>query len=395
VVRFLLRRVGAALVSLLLFVSLTFLLIEVFIPYDYAVNFWTGTGNAPILAAREALGLDRPAWVRFGSYLGTLARGSLGTSFSGAPVAGQIAAVLPFTLLVLAGGGVLAYLLGEWLGRFAAWHRSRLVAGTITGVTVLAATAFPPFLAFLLVRLAAPALRSARTALGFDGGAASLWEGTPVTEGHVIRLAGVGLLISLVVALIVRGWARRRGWRPASALVLPAALGGLVAGLAAAGVGRQALEVLFFRSSRFFPIGFGSPVVLVTALVLVAFGEVMFVTRTGMAAEMEEDYVATARAKGVPERLIRDRHVARNAVLPVLSRAFTGIPYVLSGLIILEGSFAVSGLSGLFFTAVQMVDTPLVLGILVVMGLVVLAARLVLDVVHVALDPRIRLRGSP
>lgn len=394
-VRFLVRRGGAALLSLLLFVCLAFALIEVFLPYDYAVNFWTGTGNAPILAAREQLGLDRPAWVRLASYLGTLARGSLGTSFGGAPVAGQIWSVLPFTLLVLAGGGVLAFLLGEWLGRFAAWHRRRLVAGSVTAASVLLATAFPPFLAFLLVRISTPSLRAARTALDFDGGAASLWEGRAVTEGHVIRLAGVGLLLALVTAVIVRGWARRRGWRLAAALALPAALGGLAAGLAGVRVGRQAVEVLFFRSSRFFPIGYGSPVVLLVALVLLAFGEVMFVARTGMAAEMEEDYVATARAKGIPERLIRDRHVARNAVLPVLSRAFTGIPYVLSGLIILETGFDVSGVSGLFFTAVQMVDTPLILGILVVLGLIVLGARLILDVVHVALDPRIRLRGSP
>ena len=79
-------------------------------------------------------------------------------------------------------------------------------------------------------------------------------------------------------------------------LVLPAALIGLVLGITRLGIGQQALDVFFFRSSREVEIGAGSPVLAVVAFLLVAFGEVMFVWRAGIADEREEEYVLTARA---------------------------------------------------------------------------------------------------
>jgi peptide/nickel transport system permease protein len=157
------------------------------------------------------------------------------------------------------------------------------------------------------------------------------------------------------------------------------------------GVGDLALDVLLFRSERRFSIGYGSPLLAVIAFVLLAFGEIMFVVRTGVATEMDEDYVLTARAKGLAPRAILDRHVARNAVLPVLSRSFSGVPYVLSGLIVIEREFGIAGLSSVFFTAVGQVDTPLILGILVAIGVLSLILRLILDILHATLDPRIKL----
>ncbi|MGH8875669.1 MAG: ABC transporter permease subunit, partial [Acidimicrobiia bacterium] len=105
------------------------------------------------------------------------------------------------------------------------------------------------------------------------------------------------------------------------------------------------------------------------------------------------DYVRTARAKGVADRQVRDRHVARNSMLPALSRLFTGLPYILTGLIIIERELQVGGLSTVLFAAVQEVDVPLIVGLLVTLG-VGLVVRLVLDVLHAALDPRIRVEAA-
>jgi ABC-type dipeptide/oligopeptide/nickel transport system permease component len=110
----------------------------------------------------------------------------------------------------------------------------------------------------------------------------------------------------------------------------------LVLAISKLGIGQQALDVFFFRSSRQVEIGAGSPVLAVVGFALVAFGEIMFVWRAGIADERGEDYVLTARAKAVPEREIRDRHVARNVVLPVLSRSFSALPFLLTGLVLVE-----------------------------------------------------------
>jgi peptide/nickel transport system permease protein len=99
-------------------------------------------------------------------------------------------------------------------------------------------------------------------------------------------------------------------------------------------------------------------------------------------------------AKGVPGRLIRDRHVGRNAVLPVISRLITSVPYLISGLIIIEQQLGLDGVAGLFFRAIETADVPVILGILVVVGLIGLALRIVLDAVEAVLDPRLRIEGQ-
>lgn len=138
----------------------------------------------------------------------------------------------------------------------------------------------------------------------------------------------------------------------------------------------------------------GNVLVAAVAVMLIAFGEVAMVMRAGMDDELDEDYVTTARAKGVPDVSIRDRHAARNAVLPLLSRAIIGVPYLLSGLIIIERELQLSGVSWVFFDAVSRVDVPLIIGVLVIIGALVLALRLILDVIHAALDPRVRMAGD-
>jgi peptide/nickel transport system permease protein len=124
---------------------------------------------------------------------------------------------------------------------------------------------------------------------------------------------------------------------------------------------------------------------------------------------MLEDYVMVARAKGLSERQVRDRHAARAALLPVLSRFTVAIPYFLTGLVILEVVFggsqevgglaitgtlmrfsAPAGLGTLLFDALADQDTILLVGALLVVGVLTLLLRIVLDVAHAALDPRIR-----
>ncbi len=389
---FLARRAGASIVTLVVFVTVVFFLVEFLIPYE-----------SPLLDE------STPTINRYFSYMGGLLRGDLGVSYTGAPVSSIILNALPTTLLIFATGGVFAYLLGSWLGRVGEWRFGRVRGGMLTTVGLVFYTIFPPLLIFLLIHFTREPLIAARSAIGMPIDSMQVFLDSDFTEADLVTFGGVSLLVALLVALILRGFGRRRGWRLLPALILPANLTGLVLAISKMGIGQQALDVFFFRSSRAAEIGKGSPVLAVAAFALIAFGEILFVWRAGIADERGEDYVLTARAKAVTEREIRDRHVARNVVLPVLSRSFSALPLLLTGLIIVEfqvqlGSCALfegvdcvfwsGGLSTTLFSAVRDVDVPVITGVLVVTGLLLLVLRLVAETAHVALDPRIRIGAA-
>jgi len=104
---------------------------------------------------------------------------------------------------------------------------------------------------------------------------------------------------------------------------------------------------------------------------------------------MNDDYVMTATAKGMPSRVVRDRHAGRNAVFPVLGRLVVSIPYLLSGLVIIEQSVGWGGIGTTLFDAVTAQDLPLVMDVLVLIGIFTLVVRLVFEVAQAALDPRV------
>jgi len=124
--------------------------------------------------------------------------------------------------------------------------------------------------------------------------------------------------------------------------------------------------------------------------VLLSFGEIMLVMRTTMLDVMHEQYVHTARAKGLPDYAVRDRHVARNAILPVLSGLVVRLPYLLTGAVMLERALHWEGLGTELFLAVGLQNIVLVMGLILVIGVISLAARLLLDILQVWLDPRLQ-----
>jgi len=389
--RFVAVRSGLALLTLFLFVTTAFFFVSTVMPFDYATQFWFSGGTSAMLEARERLGLNRPLWEQYLSFLGDLTTGGLGSSLSGESVGALVAAGLPTTLLVFGTGGVVAFLLGSWLGKLIAWRQNRLLVGAASTLSVFLYSAFPPWLVFLLVYVGTTPLVSLRFWLDMPYDSQAIWRDVPFGESDLLRVAGISLFLALVVSLLARGWAQRREIPMVGILALPAALIGVVVAIVLLGYGQPALDVLVFRSQRSYAIGPGSPILAFVAFVLLAYGEIMFVVRTGVEAELGEDYVVTARAKGLSPERVLNRHIARNAVLPVLSRTFTGVPYILTGLLVIESQFALPGLSSLFFGSVRTVDTPLVLGVLVVLGVVTLGLRLFLDLLHAVLDPRIRL----
>lgn len=112
--------------------------------------------------------------------------------------------------------------------------------------------------------------------------------------------------------------------------------------------------------------------------------------RTSMLEVIRQDYIATARAKGLPERTVIFRHAARNALLPVITILGLSVPDLLGGSVIFETIFAIPGLGQLFFQGVMSRDYPLVMGMLVIGAFLTLIGNLLADVGYAVADPRIR-----
>jgi peptide/nickel transport system permease protein len=116
----------------------------------------------------------------------------------------------------------------------------------------------------------------------------------------------------------------------------------------------------------------------------------MLLTRTSMLETLREDYIMAVRAKGLAERDIRDKHAARNALLPVFTNFVINLPFIMAGGIITETIFSWPGMGLTLLRASNSSDIPLVMGAFLFIGSLSLLAHLVADVAYAFLDPRIR-----
>lgn len=127
----------------------------------------------------------------------------------------------------------------------------------------------------------------------------------------------------------------------------------------------------------------------VAALGMVYLALYLRMMRTGMIEVWRQDFVRAAFARGLPRRRIVWRHVARNALLPLVTMLGLQAASMLGGSVVIESVFAVPGLGRLAHEAVAQRDTPLLLGVILVGAAVVIAVNLVVDVVYAWLDPRV------
>jgi len=115
-------------------------------------------------------------------------------------------------------------------------------------------------------------------------------------------------------------------------------------------------------------------------------------TRVSMLEALAEDYVTTARSKGLHERTIVVRHALRNALLPVTTYTGLTIGVLLAGAILTETVFSWPGMGSLLYDSLRLRDYPVMLGIFIYVSVIVVAANLVVDILYGILDPRIRTR---
>jgi peptide/nickel transport system permease protein len=119
-------------------------------------------------------------------------------------------------------------------------------------------------------------------------------------------------------------------------------------------------------------------------------GPVMRLTRGEMLEVLRQDYVRTARAKGLQEDSVIVRHAMRNALIPVLTLIGLSASILIGGSVIMESIFSLPGMGLRMLVALKDRDIPVVMGIMVVISIVVIVANLVIDIAYSLVDPRIR-----
>ncbi len=128
---------------------------------------------------------------------------------------------------------------------------------------------------------------------------------------------------------------------------------------------------------------------VITLVVVSIAGDSRFV-RASMLEALGQDYVRTARAKGLPGRVVVFRHALRNALLPVVTNIGLEIPFLFSGAIVTESIFSWPGEGRLFITAVNGFDYTILMGILFITAMLTVFANLLADVLYAVVDPRIK-----
>ena len=310
---YLAKRFLIALATLIVASMVVFAVLEI-LPGDPA-QLMLGMNASPdaVEALREQMGLNQPVVLRYLAWIGGLAVGDFGRSFTySSPVIELIAeraiVSVPLALMSLALSTVIAIP----VGLYAAARRGRASDTAMMGAAQVG-VAIPNFwFALLLIYVFAVWLRLV-PAGGFPGWSGGIWPG--------IR--------SLLL--------------PAVALALPQA-------------------AILAR-----------------------------VTRSALLEVLGEDYIRTARAKGMPRRIVLWRHALRNAMIPVLTIMGLQFAFLLAGTIIIENVFYLPGLGRLAFQAITQRDLIVVEGVVMILVASVIAVNFLVDVAYAVVDPRLRL----
>ncbi len=351
-------------------------------PGDYA-SFYVLNPDLPSDVKdqiRASFGLSKPLWQQYLIHLRNTFTGNFGVSFGHypRPVLDVLIERLPRTLVLFLTASAASFYLGFFLGKAIAWRRGGILeyAATISGATLF--TAFTPAFSLMMIWIFAFKFGWFPVGKFLDP---LVWRGADVSAnfvfGSILASAGAFLVFSLLVIILLKN-ANHRGF---SGFAVPAIFAGALSIIVVwifSGIGELALDILRHM------------VLPVATLTLISFAGTMLLTRNSMLETIREDYVTAARAKGLPEKQVRDRHAARNALLPVITSLVYSLVFAIDGSVIIEGIFSWPGTGMTLLWAVRSEDLPLVMGSILFIGLFSLLAHFIVDILYVYLDPRIR-----
>jgi peptide/nickel transport system permease protein len=199
-------------------------------------------------------------------------------------------------------------------------------------------------------------------------------KGQPLdTAVTICALVCHTLFLPWIAMLMIWLFGYRWGWFPITGMISPEIWIDPHSGWASKG-----LDILYHM------------VLPLLTLFLVHFGSYLLIMRSSMLETLGENYIYTARAKGLPEKVIRDHHASPNAALPVITSVGLSLAFSINGGALTEKVFSWPGIGRELVSAVSYNDYPLALTCFLLIAAVVLAANLVVDVLYAFLDPRIR-----
>jgi peptide/nickel transport system permease protein len=215
----------------------------------------------------------------------------------------------------------------------------------------------------------------------------------PVTLWLIVYGTVLSILISLPLAMLAA--TRKDGMRDQTVRAVP--LVGL--GFPPFWLGIMLLLAFGLNLGRLFPVGgYGTGFVghlhsMFLPALTVALGISPILIRSLRASllqVLESDYIMTARSKGLSERRVMVRHALRNAVISTVSVLGVNIAFLVGGTLVIEEVFALPGIGQLMISAILQRDFPVVQGVTLVFGILVVLVYLATDVIHSLLDPRVR-----
>jgi len=337
---YILRRLVFMLIVLWVLTMVTFFLSTI-APADPAA-LWVGhrPKAGQIERAREQLGLDKPAHIRYFHYLNNLLHGNLGVSIrTKQPVIDEIKRYLPATMELVTVAILLSLLMGIPLGIYTAFNRESIIdhAGRIF---CLCGVAVPVFWLGMMFQL------------GMSSGLQILpLQGRISTSVFLMHPLEIKTGFYFIDAVITGNWAVLKD--NLIHIILPA-----------------------------FTLSFAS------------LAYVVRITRTSMIEVMNEDYIRTAKAYGIGERLIRYKFALRNGLIPVVTIVGLSYAYEMGGSILVESIFDWPGMGRFLWLSIASNDYPGIIGVTIIFAIICCTINLIVDLGYALIDPRVRIAGN-
>ncbi len=311
-------------------------------PVERAALYVTNVPRNPaqIQAIIQKYGLDQPVYIQYGNWIKNILHGNLGWSKTAQmPVTSAIAAYFPATLELALWSIIPIIIIGVWLGIQAALHHDTIV-DHVARIFSIIGYSFPTFVFGLLMLMVFYADRQ-----WFPPGRLSNWAELIVISQGWHTFTGMYTLDSLF------------NGRPDIFL--------------------DALRHLFLPG---------------LTLAYVNWALLLRVARSSMLEVVQQDYIRTARAKGVSERSVINKHALRNAMIPVVTISGLLLIGLLNGVVVTETVFDYHGMGLFASNAALNFDAVSILGIALLAGVLLVVANLAVDVLYHFIDPRIQLR---
>jgi len=358
----------------------------------------------------ERLGLDRPLYIQFINYFRDFFTGNWGESYSGKfegwLVTDIITVVLPRTLEMIILPIVIIPIIAVKLGSTSAKIRKNKKDILIRSIAVVGA-GFPSFWIAILLQYLFGIVLFEATFFNFDMGIYKannvlLDPSFPDIIPSQFSLIVMIMLFFLMIGgfyLIYRGNKLRKQEQPTTKNYIFLLISGILSCIVGIvpimffintyGTKFRLLDSIIFNEPLYFWDTIGHLLLPALSMTLVSLASITRQTRSSMLDVLNQDYIRTARAKGVPEKEIINKHALRNALIPTSNLIIGSVAGALLGSLFIEMIFEYPGFGDTFFKSIMSGNIPVINGCVMVATIILLSSNIIADVMYTIIDPRI------